>query len=508
MNDLCCAIRQVSEAMVAGHLEVRGKTEGLKPEEADIVTLINGMIDALIAPMNLAGYALDEVAHGRLPSFVIDDYQGEYNKIKQNINTLLAILYGLHGETNHLLGSIGEGKLKTRGNAWDYQGIWKELIHGVNETLDAVTAPITEAGSILERLAQYDLKARMTGSYRGEHAVIRKAMNGTAQALNDAISQLSHTVNLVSGVGSQITQASSTVSAGAREQSLQLEETTKSLTQLAETACRNADHTVEARNHAKQASDSILTAKQSMTRMVSSMGEICAAADGTASIVQEIDAIAKETGVLAGDALEKAVRMSTSSGGFGVVAQEIRNLSRQCCETAATMKTLEKRIAAELQDEFEEVISRLEKVARLSGLLGVNAAIEAAHVEGAGNDFRVMTDEIHHLATRSADAARRTDTLIRSSVDLSKSGATLIREIDLRLDEAVQGAHAISAFADHISLSIQEQTTGLEQISQTALIMNTVTRENAASASKSLGAAQDLEQQVERLATMVNKFTY
>jgi methyl-accepting chemotaxis protein len=508
MNDLHDVVRNLCEAMVQGRLEVRGETDALAPQDAELVTMINGMIDSLLAPMRLASFALDEVAHGKLPPFVIDDYPGEYNKIKQNINTLLAILYGLHGETSHLIGSIGEGKLRTRGNAWDYQGIWHELIHGVNETLDAVTAPITEAAKVLERLAQYDLKARMTGRYHGEHAAIRKAMNTTAQALNEAIAQLSQTVGVVSRVGSQISEVSSMVSSGAQEQSRQLEETTTSLTQLAQTAGKNAQQTVTARDDAKQAMESILQAKESMTRMVASMAEICEAANGTSSIVQEIDSIAKETGNLARNAVAKAVRMGTSSGGFGVVAQEIRKLSRQCSETAEAMKALEKRMQQELQLDFDDVIAKLDNIARHSGLLGVNAAIEAAHVEGAGKDFKVMTDEIHQLATRSTDAARRTDGLIRSSVQLSGSGATLIHEIDRRLDAAVTGAQAVSQFADEISKSIQEQTTGIEQISRTAVLMNTVTRDNAAGAEQSLGAAEELEKQVEKLTEMVNKFNY
>lgn len=333
-------------------------------------------------------------------------------------------------------------------------------------------------------------------------------MNTTAQSLHEAISQLSQTVNLVSRVGGQIGAVSSAVTEGAKEQSRQLEETTTSLTQLAQTAGKNAEQSVAARDSAQRATDSILSAKESMTRMVASMGEIYAAADGTSSIVHEIDTIAKETGVLARNAVGKAVRMGTSSGGFGVVAQEIRKLSKQCAESAGTMKALEKRMQSELQQEFDEVIARLDTVARHSGLLGVNAAIEAAHVEGAGTDFKVMTDEIHQLATRSADAARRTDGLIRSSVDLSRTGTTLIQEIDRILDEAVKGAHALTAFAEEISKSIQEQTTGIEQISRTAVLINTVTRENASNASESLGAARDLENQVGQLAKMVEKFSY
>jgi methyl-accepting chemotaxis protein len=439
---------------------------------------------------------------------VIDEYQGEYNRIKQNINTLLAILYGMHGETEHLIGSISQGKLKTRGNDWDYEGIWKELIGGMNAALDAVIAPINEAGAVLERLARYDLKARMSGRYRGEHAAIRKAMNATATALHESISQVSETVGLVSEVGKQITRISSVVSKGAEEQSVQLNETSMSLVTLSESATHSSKSTSEAHGNAKAATDSILKAKESMIRMVASMNDISGAADNTTSIANEIDSIAKETGTLAGGAVEKAVRMRISAGGFGVVAQEIRKLSRQCSETANAMKAFEKKMSEDQQDEFGELITNLMSIARFSNLLGVNAAIEAAHVEGAGNEFKVMTDEIHLLAVRSADAARQTSTLTESSATLSRNGVLLSQEIDRQLEGAVQGAHALSAFADDISESIHEQTTGLEQISKTASQISMVTDKNAEGAAESLEAARNLEQQVGKLTRMVNRFSY
>ena len=112
-------VKQLSDAMVSGQLDSRGETTGLSGNDAETIHLINSMIDAMVSPMRLAGNALDEIAHGKLPPFVIDDYKGEYSKIKQNINTLLAILYGMHGETEHLIRSVSQGKLKTRGNDWD-----------------------------------------------------------------------------------------------------------------------------------------------------------------------------------------------------------------------------------------------------------------------------------------------------------------------------------------------------------------------------------------------------
>jgi methyl-accepting chemotaxis protein len=501
-------VKQLSDAMVEGQLDARGDSSALKGNDAETIELINKMIDALVTPMHLAGNALDEIAHGKLPPFVIDDYKGEYNKIKQNINSLLAILYGMHGETEHLVSSVSQGKLKTRGNDWDYEGIWKDLIGGMNTALDAVIAPINEAGAVLDRLAHYDLNARMNGKYRGEHAAIRKAMNATAESLHESISQVSETVALVSDVGKQITRISSVVTKGAEEQSVQLNEASMSLATLSESAGHSASSTATAHGNAKKASDSILMAKESMNRMVASMSDISGAAEKTTSIANEIDGIAKETGTLAGSAVEKAARMRISAGGFGVVAQEIRKLSRQCSETASAMKEFEKKMGEDQQEEFGELIANLMSIARFSNLLGVNAAIEAAHVEGAGNEFKVMTDEIHSLAVRSADAANKTSTLTKSSASLSKNGVLLSQEIDKQLEGAVQGAHALSTFADDISASIHEQTAGLEQISKTAAQISLVTDKNAEGAAESLGAANNLEQQVGKLTKMVNRFSF
>lgn len=501
-------VKQLSEAMIAGRLDVRGDLKGLRPEDAETVVLMNGMIDALVAPMRLAGGALEEIAHGNLPPFVIDEYQGEYHKIKQNINTLLAILYGMHAEAVHLTESISAGKLKTRGNDWDYQGIWKELITGFNGTLDAVIAPVHEAGEVLESLARYDLKSRMSGKYRGEHATIRKAMNQTAEALHDAIAQVSEAVGLVAEVGRKIAGISSSFAHGANEQSRELGETSVSLTLLSETAGLSARRSKEAHADAKKATDAILTAKESMNRMLASMDEIAGAAESTASIATDIDAIAQETGTLANSTIAKAARMRISAGGFGVVAQEIRTLSRHCSQTANAMKEFEKKLSVEHQEEFGALIDSLLKIARFSNLLGVNAAVEAAHVEGAGNEFKVMTDEIHTLAAKSADAARSTGALTRSSSERSREGVALTREIDGQLEGAVEGARAIARFADEILANIQEQTTGLEQINRRAAQITGVTEKNASGAAESLLAAKDLEHQVEKLSRMVNRFSF
>jgi methyl-accepting chemotaxis protein len=148
------------------------------------------------------------------------------------------------------------------------------------------------------------------------------------------------------------------------------------------------------------------------------------------------------------------------------------------------------------------------RIARFSNLLGVNAAIEGAHVEDAGGEFRGITDEFNDLAARSTEAANKASPLTSESASLSRSGVLLSQEVDSQLDGAVQGAHALFVFSDEISASIHEQTAGLEKISKTASQISLVTAKNAEGAAESLGAAKNLEQQVGKLTKMVKRFRY
>jgi methyl-accepting chemotaxis protein len=507
-------VNAVAEAMIEGRLDVRGDVAMLSGQDAELVGLINRMLDTLILPIRLAAGALDEIAHGRIPPFVIDEQKGEYDQIKRSINTLLAVLYGMHSETMNLTDSVREGRLGTRGNDWDYEGIWKELISGMNKTLDAVVDPVHEASEVLGKLAAYDLKVRMHGKYRGDHAVIRDAMNATANTLQDAMSQVTATVELATAVGRRVMESSSTVAAGAREQGLRLEDATGNLDRLAENARSSSDNTNQAQVNAQRAADAVTTAKQAMERMLVAMSEISESAESTATIISEIDSIAKETGNVSNSASEKAARMRTSAGGFGVVAREIRQLSARCTTSAKSLKALEVKMAGMQRDPeldaalvgVRNLIEDMTGISIFSNLLGINASIEAAHVVGAGTDFRELTNEIRTLAIRSADAARRTEALIRNSVVQSRSGVTLTNEIDQHLAEAAAGADAISRLAFEISKATNEQAGSIGQINESVSEINKVTQNNATSAADSLGAASNLNGQMEQLSGMVKKF--
>jgi len=516
-------ILRLAEAMVDGLLDERGDPLEFEGEDRKLITLVNRMLDALVDPLRLAANAIDQISHGKIPPFLIDDYKGEYNDLKRNLNTLLATLYGLDNETRNLIDKIRDGKLRTRGNGWDFSGIWRDLINGVNGTLDAVIDPVTEAGSVLGQLANFDLRARMRGQYRGEHAMIKKAINGTAESLHSAIAQVAESVESVTEVGERIAMNSLTGERGAEVQNAQISEASTNLASISKTSAITVENTKNASISARRSVDSIIESKNAMERMLAAMDEIRSAADNTKTIVQEIDNISKETDALATSAAEKAVVISSSARGFGIVATEIRNLAKRCNEAADRLDTLGLNINARSgldgaghddeaasdhtkHEELSIIINELLKISRVSHYLGLNASVASAHVEGAGIRFELMTDEIGRLAKRSADAARRTEELIRQSVDNARKGEELSREIDDQLAGAVQGGNMINRLTEEISRGSQEQARGLDEIIKAVEQINQVTRLNTNIARESAESANILEEETKKLSDMVNKF--
>ena len=68
-------------------------------------------------------------------------------------------------------------------------------------------------------------------------------------------------------------------------------------------------------------------------------------------------------------------------------------------------------------EEIRAFLTLVQKISRQSKLLALNAAMEAARAGEHGEGFAVVAGEVRRLAASSAEAAQRTDALVKSMVD-------------------------------------------------------------------------------------------
>ena len=109
--------------------------------------------------------AMKQIAAGNLDVTINersdkDDLSKSVLRVVNRLNTLVQ-------ETNQLTASAAQGDLEKRGNATRFEGAYREIIQGVNDTLDAMTVPLTEAGEVLGRISYSDVTVGMTGEYKG-----------------------------------------------------------------------------------------------------------------------------------------------------------------------------------------------------------------------------------------------------------------------------------------------------------------------------------------------------
>ena len=193
---------------------------------------VNGMVGGHIAVKKKAMACVAEFGKGNFEA-PLERFPGKKAFINDTIEQVRTNLKLLITDADALVKAAVGGQLETRADASKHQGDFRKIVSGVNATLDAVMGPINEATGVLEKLAQRDLRARVAGNYQGEHAKIKEALNGTAQALHDAMAQVSQAVTEVSSASSQIAESSQAVAAGASEQAAGLEETSSSLESMA-----------------------------------------------------------------------------------------------------------------------------------------------------------------------------------------------------------------------------------------------------------------------------------
>ena len=144
-------------------------------------------------------------------------------------------------------------------------------------------------------------------------------------------------------------------------------------------------------------------------------------------------------------------------------------------------------------------ISIIDDIAYRTDLLALNAAIEAARAGEHGKGFAVVAAEVRKLAERSQVAAQEIGELAGSSVDAAENAGTL-------LETMLPSIRKTADLVSEITAASEEQTTGVNQISQAMTQLNSVTQQNAASSEELSATAEEMSAQAVNLMEIMAQF--
>jgi methyl-accepting chemotaxis protein len=321
-----------------------------------------------------------------------------FEKINQSLSQSAEVLQAMMADVQMLARAAVEGRLDTRAEAAKHQGDFRRIVEGVNETLDAVIEPIKEATEVLKYMAEGNLQVMMLGSYQGDHAVIKEALNSTLMNLSQVMGDIGEAADQVASGSRQVSDGSQALSQGSTEQASSIQELTASIAEIASQTKQNAVNAGQASQLAATARESAEKGNDQMKGMLSSMEAINESSANISKIIKVIDDIAFQTNILALNAAVEAARAGQHGKGFAVVAEEVRNLAARSAAAARETTDLIEgsiqkvqdgtRIAHSTASALEEILGGVEKAANLvvgiaeasneqaSGIAQINKGIE------------------------------------------------------------------------------------------------------------------------------------
>ncbi|MBW2035578.1 MAG: methyl-accepting chemotaxis protein, partial [Deltaproteobacteria bacterium] len=80
------SVKDLVTAIVDGKLDVRADVEKVDTAYRPILKGINELVEAFVAPINVTAEYVDRISKGDIPEPITDEYKGDFNEIKNNLN--------------------------------------------------------------------------------------------------------------------------------------------------------------------------------------------------------------------------------------------------------------------------------------------------------------------------------------------------------------------------------------------------------------------------------------
>jgi methyl-accepting chemotaxis protein len=315
-------------------------------------------------------------------------------------------------EINRTADMLKDGNMDKRAEAGKAEGDYKKLVDGFNATIDNIMKPVNEVVGCLKQMAQGDLTSQVSGDYRGDHGVMKDAMNSTLASLNDILTQGKVAAEQVTTGANQVSDSSQSLSEGATKQASSLQEVTASMNEIGAQTKQNAENASQANQLAGAARNNAEAGNTQMQQMLSAINEMNKSSQQISKIIKSIDEIAFQTNLLALNAAVEAARAGVHGKGFAVVAEEVRNLAQRSAKAAKetselienSVKSVENgtRIAESTAKALEQIVGGITKAADLVGEIA-SASKEQSQGVDQVNSGLGQIDQVTQSNTANAE---------------------------------------------------------------------------------------------------------
>ncbi len=177
----------LTKAMLDGKLAVRADAAKHQGDFRKVIEGFNVSLDNVIKPLNVTAEYMDRISKGVIPPKITEDYTGDFNAVKNNLNVCIDAISMLVTDGVTLTKAMLDGKLAVRADAAKHQGDFRKVIEGFNVSLDNVIKPLNISAEYMDRISKGDIPPKITDVYTGDFNEVKNNLNVCIDAISQVV---------------------------------------------------------------------------------------------------------------------------------------------------------------------------------------------------------------------------------------------------------------------------------------------------------------------------------
>jgi methyl-accepting chemotaxis protein len=526
----------LAKAAQEGKLATRADATKHQGDFRKLIEGFNLTLDNVIKPLNVSAEYVDRISKGDIPPRITDNYNGDFNEIKNNLNNCIDNIKALVTETGGLIKASADGQLSTRADASKHQGEYRRIVEGVNQMLDEILLPIGEGNRVLSLIRGGNLREKVDIACKGDHAKMKDSINGVHAWLTELIAFITKVANgdmsaavekasdldqihewlvlLKTNIGKLIDDTDELAKAAAEGKLGTRADAGRhkgDYRKIVEGINKTLEMVVEPLKITAQNASTLASSSEELTAVSQQMA---GNAEETATQANVVSAASEEVSKNVASVASASEEMQASIREIAKNANESARVAKNAVNVAhSTNETVKK--LGESSQEIGNVIKVITSIAQQTNLLALNATIEAARAGEAGKGFAVVANEVKELAKQTAKATEDIGQKIEAIQGDTKGAVTAIEEISNIINQVNDISNSIASAVEEqtvttneIGHSVTEAAKGVGDIAKNIGGVALVAKNTTQGANDTQKASAELSHMAAQLQKVVSRFTF
>ena len=303
----------------------QGRSPGDDP--ADVVTVVQPYGERLIEIMR---HRIRRPADGSILGFVVE---------LEDVSLRMAA----EAEQQRVLAEAAAGRVDARIDIEQAPAAFRQTAEGVNSLMVSLNEQVNDVLRVVVALGQGDLRVMAGEEAPGDFSKIQAALDASLKNLNRVLSHARTLVREARVAAGELVDTGHATGLAARELGAAAIDTSAALALNAERAAKNTERASAAMAQVAETRALAGSGREKIRELMEWMAAMSESVEDNARILRVIDEIAFQTNLLGLNAAVEAARAGKAGRGFGVVAQEVRNLAlRSAAESKDSAELMER----------------------------------------------------------------------------------------------------------------------------------------------------------------------